>query len=84
VRGRGIGYAGQGAILNLKLDGQPLGQIEFSEPKWTTKSLPPREITSGWHILAIEYINDLYDPATGKGRDLFLSTIQFVPVEAKP
>jgi len=84
VRGRGSSFAGQGAILVLKMEDRPIGQLEFSEPNWTTKSLPVMEFTDGWHVLTLEYVNDVYDEASGKGRDLFLSTIQFIPVETRP
>ncbi len=83
VRGRGSSFAGQGAILVLRMDDRPFAQLEFGEPNWTTKTLPPIEFVDGWHVLTLEYVNDAYDEVSGKGRDLFLSTIQFIPVETK-
>jgi hypothetical protein len=84
VRGRGSSFGGQGAILVLRMDDTLIGQLEFGEANWTTKSLLPMEFTDGRHVLILDYVNDIYDDASGKGRDLFLSTIQFVPLETQP
>lgn len=79
VRARGNAYDGVGAVLQMRVDNRIWGALEYSEKDWTDKDLPGIMLTTGKHTLQLSYQNDICDPVTNEGRDIFLSLITIQP-----
>ncbi len=73
VMARGTAVAGIGPMLELRIDGRPVGQVTVSSTDWTSVVLTA-DVSAGTHQVAIAFTNDAYQPP--QDRNLFIDQIR--------
>ena len=66
--------AGALPIVEVRIDGKPVGQVELASTAWRPYVLPV-ELTEGRHELALAFTNDLNQ--NGEDRNLALDKVVF-------
>jgi len=68
---------GWGPYLLVNIDGQILAKCMLNEDGWNSIILRA-EITEGEHMLSVEYVNDIYDPAKEENRNVYLGDLKIL------
>ena len=66
-----------GPFVIVRLDGRIIGETVITEEDWSCIIFTP-DISSGYHDLSVEFINDLYNPELDQDRNVFLGDLDIL------
>ena len=78
LRLRGQKALGLGPYIIVRLDDRVIAKTMLASEDWTSLILEPAA-GPGEHELSVEFTNDLYDPAAGRDRNVFLGDLEVIP-----
>ena len=78
IRGKGTPLADIYPEIELLIDGQPCGSITTDGREWGTYAISAT-VEKGAHVVALNFVNDLWNPVTKEDRNVWLDHVSYGP-----